>query len=46
MLVPFVIVAAMARLQNRAAPRLIVLGHSEIPDTHSIRIGSIIGSAA
>ena len=29
-----------------AAPRLKVLGHSEIPDTHSIRIGSIIGSAA
>jgi flagellar biosynthesis protein FlhA len=23
-----------------------VLGHSEIPDTHSIRIGSIIGAHA
>ena len=31
---------------GNAAPRLKVLGHSEIPDTHSIRIGSIIGSAA
>jgi len=36
----------MARLLKRAAPRLRVLGHSEIPETHSIRIGSIIGSAA
>ncbi|MBS1163744.1 MAG: hypothetical protein H6R03_1640, partial [Burkholderiaceae bacterium] len=28
------------------APRLKVLGHSEIPETHSIRIGSIIGGVA
>jgi len=35
----------MARLLKRAAPRLRVLGHSEIPETHSIRIGSIIGGA-
>ena len=34
------------RLLRRAAPRLRVLGHSEIPDTHSIRIGSIIGANA
>ena len=33
----------MARLLKRAAPRLKVLAHSEIPETHSIRIGSIIG---
>jgi flagellar biosynthesis protein FlhA len=46
LLVPDVIRAPMARLLKRAAPRLKVLGHSEIPDTHSIRIGSIIGSAA
>jgi flagellar biosynthesis protein FlhA len=32
--------------RTHPAPRLKVLGHSEIPDTHSIRIGSIIGSAA
>ena len=45
LLVPDLIRAPMARLLKRAAPRLKVLGHSEIPDTHSIRIGSIIGSA-
>jgi flagellar biosynthesis protein FlhA len=43
LLVPDMIRAPMARLLRRAAPRLRVLGHSEIPDTHSIRIGSIIG---
>jgi flagellar biosynthesis protein FlhA len=36
----------MARLLKRAAPRLRVLCHSEIPETHSIRIGSVIGGAA
>ena len=30
---------------RRAAPRLRVLSHSEIPETHSIRIGSVIGAA-
>ncbi len=44
LLVPDLIRTPMARLLKRAAPRLKVLGHSEIPDTHSIRIGSIIGS--
>jgi flagellar biosynthesis protein FlhA len=43
LLVPDMIRAPMARLLKRAAPRLKVLGHSEIPETHSIRIGSIIG---
>ena len=43
LLVPDIIRAPMARLLRRAAPRLKVLGHSEIPETHSIRIGSIIG---
>jgi flagellar biosynthesis protein FlhA len=43
LLVPDLIRAQMARLLRRAAPRLKVLGHSEIPETHSIRIGSIIG---
>ena len=43
LLVPDMIRAPMARLLKRAAPRLRVLGHSEIPETHSIRIGSIIG---
>ena len=46
LLVPDAIRAPIARLLKRAAPRLRVLSHSEIPDTHSIRIGSIIGAAA
>jgi flagellar biosynthesis protein FlhA len=44
LLVPDMIRAPMARLLKRAAPRLRVLSHSEIPETHSIRIGSIIGA--
>ncbi|MBI5256465.1 MAG: flagellar biosynthesis protein FlhA [Burkholderiales bacterium] len=43
LLVPDLIRSQMARLLRRSAPRLKVLGHSEIPETHSIRIGSIIG---
>ena len=46
LLVPDLIRAPMARLLRRAAPRLKVLGHSEIPETHSIRIGSVIGGTA
>lgn len=46
LLVPDMIRAPMARLLRRAAPRLRVLGHSEIPETHSIRIGSVIGANA
>ena len=46
LLVPDLIRAPMARLLKRAAPRLRVLGHSEIPETHSIRIGAVIGSNA
>jgi flagellar biosynthesis protein FlhA len=46
LLVPDLIRTPMARLLKRAAPRLKVLGHSEIPDTHTIRIGSIIGGTA
>jgi len=46
LLVPDGIRAPMARLLKRAAPRLKVLAHSEIPETHSIRIGSIIGGTA
>jgi flagellar biosynthesis protein FlhA len=44
LLVPDSLRAPLARLLKRAAPRLKVLAHSEIPETHSIRIGSIIGS--
>ncbi|HMN76512.1 MAG TPA: flagellar biosynthesis protein FlhA [Burkholderiaceae bacterium] len=46
LLVPDAIRVPMARLLKRAAPRLRVLGHSEIPETHSIRIGSVVGAAA
>ena len=46
LLVPDVIRAPMARLLKRAAPRMRVLAHSEIPETHSIRIGSVIGATA
>jgi flagellar biosynthesis protein FlhA len=46
LLVPDAIRSAMARLLRRAAPRLQVLAHSEIPDTHLIRIGPILGEPA
>ncbi len=46
LLVPDLIRAPLARLLKRAAPRVKVLGHSEIPETHSIRIGSVIGHRA
>jgi flagellar biosynthesis protein FlhA len=46
LLVPDPIRPAMARLLKRSAPRLRVLSHSEIPETHSIRIGAVIGGAA
>ena len=46
LLVPDALRAPLARLLKRAAPRLRVLSHSEIPETHSIRIGSIIGGTA
>jgi flagellar biosynthesis protein FlhA len=45
LLVPDRIRVPVARLLKKAAPRLRVLGHAEIPDTHSIRIGRIIGDA-
>jgi flagellar biosynthesis protein FlhA len=46
LLVPDMLRAPIARLLRRAAPRLKVLSHSEIPETHSIRIGSVIGGIA
>ena len=45
LLVPDQIRNAIARLVRRAAPRLQVLAHSEIPETHSIRIGPILKGA-
>ncbi len=46
LLVPDLVRTQLARLLKRAAPRLKVLAHSEIPDTHSIRISSLIGGVA
>ncbi|MBA4195303.1 MAG: flagellar biosynthesis protein FlhA [Comamonadaceae bacterium] len=46
LLVPDAIRTAMARLLRRAAPRLQVLAHGEIPETHLIRIGPILGEIA
>ncbi|WP_210543911.1 flagellar biosynthesis protein FlhA [Rhodoferax sp. PAMC 29310] len=45
LLVPDQIRSAIARLVRRVAPRLQVLGHSEIPETHTIRIGPILKGA-
>jgi len=45
LLVPDRIRVPVARLLKKAAPRLRVLAHAEVPDTHSIRIGRIIGEA-
>jgi len=46
LLVPDQIRSAVSRLLRRVAPRLQVLAHSEIPETHSIRIGPILRGAA
>lgn len=46
LLVPDVIRGSIAKLVRRVAPRLQVLAHSEIPDTHTIRIGPILKGAA
>ena len=45
LLVPDQIRGAIARLVRRVAPRLQVLAHSEIPETHTIRIGPILKGA-
>ncbi|GAB4398277.1 MAG: flagellar biosynthesis protein FlhA [Rhodoferax sp.] len=46
LLVPDAIRSAIARLVRRTAPRLQVLAHSEIPDSHTIRVGPILKGAA
>ena len=46
LLVPDAIRNAIARLVRRAAPRMQVLAHSEIPESHSIRIGPILRGAS
>jgi flagellar biosynthesis protein FlhA len=45
LLVPDAIRGSIARLVRRVAPRLQVLSHSEIPETHTIRIGPILRGA-
>jgi flagellar biosynthesis protein FlhA len=44
LLVPDRIRVPVAGMVRKSAPRLRVLAHAEIPDTHSIRIGQLIGS--
>jgi len=46
LLVPDAIRNAIARLVRRVAPRLQVLAHSEIPETHTIRIGPVLQGAS
>ncbi len=46
LLVPDQIRNAISRLVRRVAPRLQVLAHSEIPDSHTIRIGPILKGAS
>ncbi|MBS0508198.1 MAG: FHIPEP family type III secretion protein, partial [Proteobacteria bacterium] len=46
LLVPDAIRGPIARLVRRVAPRLQVLAHSEIPETHTIRIGPILQGAS
>jgi flagellar biosynthesis protein FlhA len=45
-LAPKLMEDVIPKMVGIAAPRLKVLSHSEIPETHSIRIGSIIGAAS
>lgn len=44
LLVPDRIRPQVAAMVRKAAPRLRMLAHAEIPDTHTIRIGQLIGS--
>ena len=46
LLVPDQIRSAISRLVRRVAPRLQVLAHSEIPESHTIRIGPILRGAS
>ncbi|HUN92737.1 MAG TPA: flagellar biosynthesis protein FlhA [Burkholderiaceae bacterium] len=45
LLVPDRLRLALTKLLRRAAPRMRVLGHSEVPDTSSIRVSSVVGGA-
>ena len=45
LLVPDRLRVPLARLLKRAAPRLRVIGHAEIPETSTIRVSSVLGGA-
>ena len=45
LLVPDRLRVPLARLLRRAAPRLRVLGHAEVPETSTIRVSTVLGGA-
>ena len=46
LLVPDRLRVPLARLLKRAAPRLRVIGHAEIPETSTIRVSTVLGGAS
>jgi len=46
LLVPDRLRVPLSRLLKRAAPRLRVLGHAEIPETSAIRVSNVLGARA
>ncbi len=46
LLVPDRLRVPLARLLKRAAPRLRVLGHAEVPEVSTIRVSTVLGGAA
>ncbi len=45
LLVPDRLRVPLARLLKRAAPRLRVIGHAEVPETSTIRVSAVLGGA-
>jgi flagellar biosynthesis protein FlhA len=45
LLVPDRLRLPLARLLRRAAPRLRVIGHAEVPDASTIRVATVLGGA-
>jgi flagellar biosynthesis protein FlhA len=45
LLVPDRLRVPLSRLLKRAAPRLRVLGHAEVPETSTIRVSTVLGAA-
>lgn len=46
LLVPDRLRVPLSRLLKRAAPRLRVLGHAEVPETSTVRVSAVLGGAA